>query len=95
MADRKNILLRLAGAVDLPDEPLPGLPILELAGDRRVLIEGHCGVMAYTSSYICVKVRYGQIAVEGCGMQLSHMSKEKLIIIGSIHAVKLIKGERK
>ena len=51
--------------------------------------------MAYTSSYICVKVRYGQIAVEGCGMQLSHMSKEKLIIIGSIHAVKLIKGERK
>ena len=38
MADRKNILLRLAGAVDLPDEPLPGLPILELAGDRRVIV---------------------------------------------------------
>ena len=95
MADRRSILLKLAGAADLSDEPLPGLPILELAGDRRVLIEGHCGVMAYTSCCICVKVRFGQIVVEGCGMQLSHMSKEQLVITGAIHAVKLVKGDRK
>ena len=75
------ILQRLADGADLSAEPLPGQPIVEIAGDRRVLIENHFGV----------KVKYGLVCVCGCDLELIRMTKEQLIISGRIDAVTLIR----
>ena len=93
MAREKNLLRRLADAVDLPDEPLPGLPIVELAGDRRVLIEGHAGVLEYNTQCIRIRVRYGQVCVCGNGLQLARMTGEQLIISGCIEQISLARGK--
>ena len=93
MARGKNLLRRLADAVDLPDEPLPGLPIVELAGDRRVLIEGHSGVLEYTTRCIRIRVRYGQVCVCGNGLHLARMTGEQLIISGCIEQISLARGK--
>lgn len=82
---------RLADTADLAGEPLPGVPLVELAGENRVLIEGHCGVTQYSREQITVKVRYGCVRICGCGLELSRMSKEQLIVTGQIDAVKLIR----
>ena len=79
-------------AADLPDEPLPGLPLIEVAGDRRVLIEHHCGVMEYSTQAIRIKVKYGQICIEGTCLTLTHMTKGQLIISGRIHSIHLLRG---
>lgn len=91
--DGRNIIRKLAGVAELHNEPLPGLPILELVGDQRVLIEGHRGVVGYTSQCVCVKVRYGKLAVCGKDLRLSHMSKEQLVITGRICEIKVSGGE--
>lgn len=82
---------RLADTADLAGEPLPGVPVVELAGENRVLIEGHRGVSQYSREQITVKVRYGCVCIVGCGLELSRMSKEQLIVTGRIDAVKLIR----
>lgn len=82
-------LNRLAEGVDLGEEPLPGQPIVELAGDRRVLIENHYGVKEYSREKIGVKVKYGQVNICGCGLELRHMTKAQLVISGKIDAVSL------
>ena len=82
-------LQRLADGADLTTEPLPGQPIVEIAGDRRVLIENHFGVKEYSRERISVKVKYGLVSVCGCGLELMRMTKEQLIICGRIDGVTL------
>ena len=91
MKQHEHWFRRLADEADLHSEPLPGLPIAELAGDRRLLIENHHGVSAYSREMICVKVKYGLIHVCGCGLELVRMTRERLVIRGRIDGIKLIR----
>ncbi len=58
-------LERISGIIRDNTVVLPGQPVVELVGDRRVLIENHIGVTEYGTERICVKVKYGQLSV--CG----------------------------
>lgn len=86
-----RFLERLAERADLPGEPLPGQAIVELAGDRRVLIEKHGGVTQYSAERIGVRVNYGTVCIAGCGLELKQMTKERLVIAGRIDSVNLIR----
>ena len=86
---RKGFWERVATGLDLDTEAMPGVPLIELYGDRRVLIENHCGVLEYSSEVIRVKVKHGQICVSGCCLKLALMSRERLIISGRIDSVHL------
>lgn len=79
----------LTAGMDLAGETLPGTVIAELAGDRRVLIEGHQGVTEYCRDRVTVKVGYGWLSICGCGLELRQMSKQQLVISGRIDAVQL------
>lgn len=83
---------RLTKAADLQEEPIPGLPLIELAGDRRVLIENHCGVTEYGRNRIRVKVKFGQVSVSGQCLELAKMTKGQLIVTGKIEGVELMRG---
>lgn len=92
MKGRKHILDRMAVAADLSCEPVPKLPLVEIAGERRVLIENHFGVTGYGSQEICVKVRFGHIIICGKGLELVRMTKEQLVIMGTIDGVHFCRG---
>lgn len=89
MTQRGHWVQRLADSADLYGEPLPGVPIVEIAGDRRVLIERHGGVIEYGGQRIRVRVRYGIICVTGCNLELTRMTGQQLIISGQIDCVQL------
>jgi len=65
------------------------LPLVELAGCGRVLIENHTGVLSYSPEEITVKVSYGCLVVTGQNMMLAEMSREQLVISGQIDNVHL------
>ena len=83
---------RIAEGTDLQDTPIPGLPLIELAGDRRVLMENHGGVTEYGTERICVRVKFGQVCISGEDLCLSKMSKYQLIISGRIASIELYRG---
>lgn len=89
MTKGKDILRRLTRDGELQEQPLPGLPIVELAGNRRVLIENHRGVREYSRERIGVKVKTGLVVVCGQGLELSRMTKQLLVIQGTIEGVRL------
>ena len=86
---KQNILQRLADSADLAGEPIPGQSVIEIAGECRVLIENHFGVQEYSRERIGVKVKYGAVLVCGCGLELSRMTREQLVISGHIDSVTL------
>lgn len=87
--DKKNILDRLMLGADLPGEALPNLPLVEIMGEYRVLIENHKGVAGYATTEICVKVKFGFVKITGNGLALARMSDHQLVITGHIDGVNL------
>lgn len=85
----KHFMERIAAAADLESEPIPGLPLVEIAGDRRVLIEHHCGVTQYGRCRISVRVKFGTVIIMGTGLELTRMTGQQLIITGKISCVQL------
>lgn len=91
--DRRKFFDKMARAVDLSTEPIPGKPLVEIVGDRSVLIENHCGVISYSAQCICVKTKQGCICISGSDLVLTRMSKEQLRVCGFIQGVEL-RGRR-
>ena len=70
-------------------EVLHKLPIVEMAGRNRVLIENHQGVLGYSLEEISVKMCYGCVCVTGCDLRLLQLSREQLVISGLVSAIRL------
>lgn len=91
MKAHKSLIEKITTAADLSAEPVPGMPLIEIAGTNRVYVENHKGVALYTDTEIHVKVKYGYVRFCGCKLSLSCISKEYLMITGKIDAVYLCK----
>ena len=89
MAQKGHWVQRLADSADLRGEPLPGVPIVEIAGDRRVLVECHGGVVEYGPERIRIRMRYGIVCISGSCLELTQMTRHQLIISGRIDSVSL------
>lgn len=89
---KRSIPLRsfLSGMGEDP-EASPFLPIAELAGDHRLLVENHSGVIYYSTDKIGIKVKYGELQICGCQLMLQHMTNIKLVISGRIDAIAIVR----
>lgn len=67
------------------------LPLIEIAGEKRVLIENHMGVLAYSSEEIQIKVCYGKVTVFGKNLRFMQMNGEQLVIKGCIENIQLFR----
>ena len=93
MGEKGKWMEKLARQMEITEEPVPGVPLVEISGQRRVLIENHKGVCGYGPEQICVWVSYGRIDVRGCDLELARMTRQKLVITGTIHGVSLVGKE--
>ncbi len=84
--DRQSVLSRIGNP-----PVLQKLPIVELAGHSRVLIENHMGVLAYSLEEIQIKVSFGKVQVVGCALKIMQLSKEQMVICGQIDSVQLFR----
>lgn len=75
----------------LSDAPLPGVPLTEIADNKRVLIEHHKGIAVYGNHEILVNVRGGFNCIQGDHLQLHCISREKIVITGQVDCVKFIR----
>ena len=89
MGKGSRFLEQLTQSADMSGECLPGQSRLELLGDNRVLIERHRGVQEYSRERIGIKMRYGQVVVCGCGLEMIHMTRDQLVIRGRIDCITL------
>ena len=72
-------------------DPLCKAPLVELTGDSRVVVENHLGVLAYATEEISIRVKYGNILVQGDELCLCELSRDQLVITGTIYSVRLFR----
>jgi len=90
--ERRSLLRKLTEYANLPGESLPGVPLLEISGDDRILVENHTCVLEYSESVIMIRVKFGVIKISGEGMILACVNKDQLIIHGKVDSVVLVRG---
>jgi sporulation protein YqfC len=88
----RSMLRLMAEAADTPQELLPGMPLIEITGAGRVLIENHGGVTEYETDRIRVRLRFGAVVIRGNRLKITRMSKCQLVISGSLLGVDLERG---
>ncbi len=94
MASDNHWIRRFTEAADLYGEALPGVPLVELSGDNRVLIEYHRGISEYSPGRISVRVKYGEVRIFGRGLTLTVMSRQCLVISGNIDGMEIFRKGR-
>ena len=65
----------------------PKIPLVELAGHTRLLIENHTGVLSYSQEEITIRVCYGCLQITGQNMMLAEMTRDQLVISGMINGI--------
>lgn len=73
----------------LPGESGPGGSLIELLDGRRVLIEGHRGLICYGINVVTVRLKDGEVQIHGADLHIEVMSRAQLVISGRIDAIKM------
>ena len=89
MKFKESMLSRLISVTDILNEPIPGVPLVELLGRDRVLVENHGGVIQYCPNEVVIKLAYGPVAIYGYNLHLPVMTKYQLVVAGRIQCIKL------
>lgn len=92
MNNGSKLFNRLALAADLPGECIPRIPIVEIVGEQRVLIENHCGIAGYGTNEIQIRVSFGLVCILGDNLQIARVTKEQMVIFGQINSVSILRG---
>lgn len=92
MKKSRSILSQVIHGSELPSHPFPTVPLVEIIGFSRVLIENHVCISSYSIYEIDIKVKQGVITVCGEGLHIARMSPEQLVITGTIQRLHMQGG---
>lgn len=84
-----KLLVGLAQRLELPSEVLVGDPCIEIKGRNELTVVRHQGVVGYDASCIRVATSLGMLRVNGQGLRIFCMNRERIVIYGEIDAVQL------
>ncbi|MEA4994662.1 hypothetical protein SDC9_86115 [bioreactor metagenome] len=90
---RDTPLTELAELFDLPGDVVAGLCHLEMIGDRRLFVEHHSGILAYSDQCIDVNTPCGILRVSGRNLTLEALTGEELRIGGAVERVEWVKTD--
>jgi len=89
MAKERSFLQKLS---DETDVIWPGVTLIELVEDSRILIENHFGVAEYSPVRMRINTTYGQVIIYGRCLDLQRMTKDQLVIRGTVNCIKTVRG---
>ena len=79
--------------IDIPEEISSDIPKETILGFDRMLIENYKAVLEYQVFFVRIKMKTGLININGFGLFMNEMTKDDLIITGSIESVDFEKYE--
>lgn len=79
---------QLSEYYDLPEDVIINLPIINMAGNQKMVIENHEGIVQYTDSQISIKIKKSLLIVEGVELKILQYAKDEIMIKGKIITIK-------
>lgn len=86
----KQQLYREAEAMGLPTEVM-GASLMELTGDRQVLLHGKKAIRSYSDTQIVVELRECALEISGRNLTIVMMTGQELLLRGIIDGVRFLR----
>lgn len=77
----------------IPEEIASDIPKVTIVGFDRMLVENYKCILEYQDFFIRIKMNSGLININGYNLLMNEMTKDDLIITGSIESVDFEKNE--
>lgn len=85
----RRLRQELSEMLELPLDVSLDLPKVSIIGDLGVLIQNHRGLIQYSPEKIVIGVGKGQIAILGRSLEIEEVSKEDMIVRGTLSSVQM------
>lgn len=72
---------------DIPEELTSDIPKVTIVGFNRMLIENYKCILEYQDFFIRIKMSTGLININGFELAMNEMTKDDLIVTGTIESV--------
>ena len=76
---------------EIPQELISNVPKITIIGFNRMLIENYKGILEYQDFFIRIKMKEGLININGCDLSMNEMTKDDLIVTGTIENIEFEK----
>lgn len=76
---------------EIPDEVVSDVPKVTVVNFDRILIENYKCILEYQDIFIRIKMSNGLIDISGLNLELNEMTKDDLIIRGTIESIEFEK----
>ena len=86
----KQRIYREAEELGLPTE-VAGASLMELTGDRQLLLHGKKSIRSYSDTQIVVELGECAAEVSGRGLRIVMMTGQELLLRGTIDGIRLIR----
>lgn len=84
-------MTRVSELFGLPSDLVAGLCHMEILGDRELFLEGHHGILSYSTEQVDINVGETIVRVEGRELNLCHMSEREVRVRGTIARVHFLR----
>ena len=74
-------------ALDLPDEVILDLPKITVIAGIQVIVENHRGVIEYRPTCLRIRIRNGEVKVEGKSLSIGAINNTEIVIDGTIWVI--------
>lgn len=88
----RKLLTKISQKIALPADVAAGLPHIELNGFCECSLDRHTGILEYEKEQIVVALNIGTLTIQGQGLELRQMHRERLTVTGQIEALVLSGG---
>ncbi len=85
----RKLRQELSEILELPLDVSLDLPKVTIVGSLGVLIQNHRGLILYSPERIVIGVGKGQIAILGRSLEIDEVSKEDMIVRGTLGSVQM------
>lgn len=92
MKNVRRKMQEILSVSDFPSEILTGVPVLEIKGDTEAVIIRHRGVISYEEHEIRIASSLGCITVQGSGLVICQMNRERIQLRGTVCCVRIGEG---
>lgn len=78
---------------EVPQEFVNDVPKITILGFNRMLIENYKCILEYQDFFIRVKMKSGLININGYNLAMNEMTKDDLIITGTVESIDFEKND--
>ncbi len=85
----KKVKAQTASAMHIPQDVIPGEPIITVTGRQKAYIENYNKIVAFREEEIRLQARTCRIIVHGRRLKIAYYTREDMLIVGQIASVSM------